>query len=488
MTSSMTTIVIFGASGDLTQRKLVPGLFSLYCKGRLPDRFQVVGVSRSQFSHDEFRAKVEKGAQEFSADIYTQSTWSDFSQHIFYMAGSITEADSYAALDSFLKEGEAGPANRLYYLSTAPRFFLEAAQQLHAAGMVQESDDGWRRVIVEKPFGTDLASARALNAGLHEILSEHQIYRIDHYLAKETVQNLLVFRFANAIFEPLWNRNFIDHIQITAAETVDVGHRAGYYETSGILRDMFQNHLMQLTALVAMEPPASFDADAVRNEKAKVLQAIRPITPATLAQQTVRAQYDGYLEADGVAPDSQTPTYAALQLFIDNWRWHDVPIYLRSGKALKSKATEIIIQFKRPPHMMFPVAENFEMRSNYLAICIQPHEGIHLRFEAKVPDTDAEMRSVDMDFHYEEAFDKSAIPEAYERLLMEAIEGDATLFTRSDSIESAWTIIDAVLQGWQTDAAPKMDRYVPGSWGPDSAETLLSRDKRNWLHGCAEHE
>ena len=332
------------------------------------------------------------------------------------------------------------------------------------------------------------ATARHLNDELHKLLDEHQIYRIDHYLAKETVQNLLVFRFANAIFEPLWNRNFIDHVQITAIETVDVGRRAGYYDSAGVLRDMFQNHLMQLLALVAMEPPTSFDADAVRNEKVKVLNSIRPIGPEELAEQTVRAQYDGYLDAEGVAEGSTTPTYTAIKLFIDNWRWNGVPFYVRSGKAVAAKTTEFIIQFKSPPHVMFPVRKDHEVRANYMAICIQPHEGIHLRIEAKVPDTQAEMRSVDMEFHYDDSFEDIVIPEAYELLLMEALQGDPTLFTRADGIEAAWTFVDAILKGFDSDAAPPMDRYEPGTWGPELAERMINRDGRAWIHGCAEHD
>ena len=481
-----TSIVIFGASGDLTRRKLIPGLYNLFVKGRLPEHFSIVGNSRSAMSDADFRARMLTGVQEFSAESFNQATWEAFAPHLSYIAGSMDDATVYEQIDSALKASEKGDANRLYYLSTAPRFFLLAVQQLHAAGMVDEAA-GWRRVVIEKPFGHDLASAKQLNHDLHQSLTEEQIYRIDHYLAKETVQNLLVFRFANMIFERLWNRDNIDHVQITAIETVDVGHRAGYYDSSGVLRDMFQNHLMQLTALVAMEPPTSFSADAVRDEKVKLLKSIRPITPQNLATQTVRAQYDGYLAADGVADGSQTPTYAAIQLFIDNWRWQGVPFYLRSGKALAKKTTEIIIQFKKPPHMMFPIPDNYDIASNYLAICIQPHEAIHLRFEAKVPDTEADMRSVQMAFEYDDFFDGIAIPEAYERLLLEALEGEATLFTRSDGIEAAWTFIDGVLEGWQTEAAAPMVNYAVGSWGPDSADTLLAQSGAEWMHGCAEH-
>ncbi|MEM7802810.1 MAG: glucose-6-phosphate dehydrogenase, partial [Chloroflexota bacterium] len=309
----------------------------------------------------------------------------------------------------------------------------------------------------------------------------------DHYLAKETVQNLMVFRFANTIFEPIWNRNYIDFVQITAAETVDVGHRAGYYDTSGVLRDMFQNHLLQLLSLVAMEPPTSFEADSVRDEKVKVLRAIRPIGEDELRKHTVLARYEGYLSAEGVAEGSTTPTYAAIQLYIDNWRWQGVPFYLRSGKALANKATEIVIQFKRPPHLMFPSKEDDPLTANSLAICIQPHEGFHLQFEVKVPDTTAEMRSYDMEFHYDEAFEDGLIPEAYERLLLEAIEGDATLFTRSDGIEAAWTFVDSILKGYAGPKSPKLAIYEKGSWGPEKSDQMLSDSGHQWLYGCADH-
>ncbi|MEM7330501.1 MAG: glucose-6-phosphate dehydrogenase [Chloroflexota bacterium] len=481
-----TSIVIFGASGDLTTRKLIPGLYNLYCKKRLPNTFIIMGLSRGAWTDEQFRSEMKKGTKKFSSSTFLEEKWQDFQSHLFYTEGLFDDAQAFERLNGRLATLEASPANRLYYLSVAPRFFLMIVEQLAQQVMLSEQE-GWRRVVVEKPFGHDLASARALNHDLHQHLSEHQIYRIDHYLAKETVQNILVFRFANTIYEPLWNRNYIDHVQITAVESVDVGHRAGYYDQAGVLKDMFQNHLMQLTALVAMEPPASFDADAVRNEKAKVLKSIQPMMPDTIGTHSVRAQYEGYLDAEGVADQSSTPTYAALQLHIDNWRWQGVPFYLRSGKALKTKATEIIVQFKRPPHMMFPIDNDVSIRSNYLALCIQPHEGIHLRFEAKVPDTDADMRPVDMEFHYDDEFEGLAIPEAYERLLSEAIEGDATLFTRSDGIEAAWTYIDTVLQGWASAYAPPMDSYTKGSWGPSSSDLLLTKNGRFWRHGCAEH-
>ncbi|MEM7111265.1 MAG: glucose-6-phosphate dehydrogenase [Chloroflexota bacterium] len=478
-----TSIVIFGASGDLTRRKLIPALYDLFRKKRLIEPFHVFGLAWTKWDTAEFRTQMTAAIQEFDPEDYDESLWQAFVPNLHYISGSFTDPDAYAELDQQLVAAEQGDANRLYYLATPPRFFANIMQQLGAKRMVQETA-GWRRVIVEKPFGTDLASAQALNRELHTVLYEDQIYRIDHYLAKETVQNLMVFRFGNSIFEPLWNRNFINHVQITAVESVDVGHRAGYYDQAGVLRDMFQNHLMQLLSLVGMEPPASFSANAIRNEKVKVLSAVRPIN---VGQDTVRGQYRDYLDAPDVTDGSQTATYAALKLYIDNWRWRGVPFYLRSGKALEKKQTEVIIQFKKPPHMMFPMPDEKSIKANYLSLCIQPDEGMHLRFEVKVPDTEADMRSVNMEFHYEDEFNKQIIPEAYERLLLEALEGDASLFTRGDSIERSWEIIEPVINGWEREGAPPLSLYERGSWGPMAADELLGRNGRFWRHGCGEH-
>lgn len=484
--SPTTTIVIFGASGDLTRRKLIPALFHLWRKRRLPPKCNLFGFADTEWDSAEFRRQMHEGLHEFADEPFSPSAWDAFASGLHYISGSFTNPEDYSTLQTAMADIEGGAANRLYYLATAPRFFAKIVAQLGQAGMVQEKEEGaetdvYRRVIIEKPFGRDLASAQALNRALHTVLEERQIYRIDHYLAKETVQNILVFRFANTMFEPIWNRNYIDNVQITVAETVDVGHRAGYYDQAGVLRDMFQNHLMQLLALVTMEAPASFEADAVRNEKVKALSAVRPIPPEIMSTSTVRGQYSRYRRAEGIAPDSQTATYAALQLHLDNWRWRDVPFFLRSGKALATKTTEIIIQFKQPPHMMFPMPPGEKIRSNYLALCIQPHEGIHQRFEAKRPDTTIEMRSVHMDFDYDEDFGCCLIPEAYERLLLNALEGDATLFTRSDGIETAWQIIDPILQTWESSSTPSLDFYEPGSSGPDTANDLLARSGRTWL-------
>ena len=381
-----------------------------------------------------------------------------------------------------LAEQEAGPADRLYYLATPPKFFPGIAAALGRANMVSEAE-GFRRVVLEKPFGTDLKSAMALTEQLHQVMAEQQIYRIDHYLGKETVQNMLVFRFANGIFEPIWNRNYVDHVQICALEQVGLEHRAGYYDGVGVVRDMFQNHMLALLTLVAMEPPASFNATALRNERAKVLSAVRPIPPDRLGQETVRGQYAGYRQEEGVAPDSQTPTYAAMRFYVDNWRWQGVPFFLRSGKKLKEKRTEIIIQFKKPPHAMFPDAAMDSMPANVLSMCLTPDEGIHLRFDAKVPDTAAGMRPVDMDFTYAETFGPRSIPEAYERLLLDALHGDPSLFNRNDQVELAWQLLDPIIAGWEAPGGPPLTIYEPDNNGPHEADELMLRNGRDWLRG-----
>ncbi|MCB9451617.1 MAG: glucose-6-phosphate dehydrogenase [Anaerolineaceae bacterium] len=480
-----TTILIFGASGDLTHRKLVPALYNLFHKGRMPERFSIVGNARSTLSHEDFRTQMRDGTQTFSAETFDKDVWEAFAPHLWYHPGDATKPDDMTSLEGFLADHEGGHANRLYYLSVAPFLYPTIVENLGTSGMAKE-DGGWRRIIIEKPFGTDLASAKALNKLVHSVFDEHQIYRIDHYLGKETAQNILFLRFANTIFEPIWNRNYVDNVQVTVAETVDVGHRAGYYDQAGVLRDMFQNHLLQLLALVTMEPPAAFNATALRNEKVKVLSAIRPVQ----IEDTVRAQYDGYCRAEGVAPDSQTPTFAALRLHIDNWRWQGVPFYMRSGKALATKTSQIRIRFRRPPHLMFNLPQDGEaFAPNTLSICVQPDEGIHLSFEAKLPDSTSETRSVEMEFHYRDSFEEVIIPEAYERLLLDALLGDASLFTRSDEIEVLWGIIDPILQGWNNPDAPAVTSYTPGTWGPDTADDLVKRDGFSWGQGCIhDHE
>jgi len=481
-----TSIVIFGASGDLTRRKLIPALYNLMRKGRLPENTRIVGFARTEYGDEEFRKEMQAGVQEFRPEDYDESLWARFAPLLHYVPGDLTRLESFHKLDAALKKSEAHHANRLYYLSVAPKFYDSAASNLDTAKM-NRSGGCWRRIIVEKPFGRDLETARELNNSLQAVFDEDQIYRIDHYLGKETAQNIMFFRFANTMFEPIWNRNYVDHVQITVAETVDVGHRGEFYDGTGIVRDMFQNHLLQLLTLVAMEAPASFDADAVRDEKYKVLRSIRPMEPDAIADDTVLAQYEGYLQEDGIDPRSRTATYAAMKLAIDNWRWQGVPFYLRSGKALKEKVSEIVITFKRPPHMMFPLQRGARIRRNYLAIGIQPDEGIHTHFEAKVPDTVADMKSVDMEFHYTEGFKNLELPEAYERLLLDALQGDASLFTRSDGIEKSWELVDPIIQLWESPQGPPLATYAKGTWGPAEAEHMMGRDAQAWVIGCGNH-
>jgi len=477
------TIVIFGASGDLTSRKLVPALYELKRKGRLPDQTRIVGFSRTKFSNEAWRENLAETTARFVGEDFSRATWEEFAPSIFYHAGDIDRPESFRSLAPYLDEleGERG-ATRVYYLATAPRFYEPAVAQLGEAAMVEESLHP-RRLVIEKPFGTDLKTAQELNRKVHEVFHESQVYRIDHYLGKETVQNVLVLRFANGIFEPIWNRNYVDHVQITAAEEVTIGHRAGYYETVGVLRDMFQNHLLQLMCLTAMEAPARFEADAIRDEKVKVLRSVRRLGREDVFTDSVRGQYRKYRDEPNVAPDSETATFGAVKLQIDNWRWQGVPFYLRSGKAMSCRTTQIVIQFRQAPHMLFDVGPRAPYEANRLVLQVQPAEGIQLHFHTKVPDAGMKLRLTDLSFQFAEKFG-GGMPDSYQRLLLDVMQGDASLFSRSDEVELAWSIIDPIQQGWERPGWPPLALYEAGGWGPPAAEEWMCKQHRQWFDAC----
>jgi glucose-6-phosphate 1-dehydrogenase len=491
-TPGPSALVIFGASGDLTRRKLLPALYNLARGHKLPPRFSVIGVARTAMTDDAFRAQFEESLREFAGITATDEVAASLARRLFYLAGETDDPDLYSRLRTRLDQAD-GTEGALYYLALPPSAYQTVISRLGESGLTSTPPPGWRRIIIEKPFGTDLRSARDLNALVHEHFAEDEVFRIDHYLGKETVQNLMVFRFANGMFEPIWNRRYIDHVQITAAETVGVERRAAYYEGAGALRDMVQNHLIQLLALVAMEPPIAFTAAGVRDRKMDALLSVQPLVAereeAGEPVNVVRAQYaDGwvagsevaaYRREPGVAPSSITETYVALRLQLDSWRWAGVPFYLRTGKRLPKRTTEIAIQFRRPPLEIFKRISASSVAPNLLIINVQPDEGISVRFEAKLPGTRMQLAPVMMNFRYGTAFGVD-VPEAYETLLLDAMLGDPTLFARHDFVEASWALITPVHDAWQNAASTTIPTYEAGDWGPSEAAALIARDGRRW--------
>jgi glucose-6-phosphate 1-dehydrogenase len=487
-----TIIYIFGGSGDLTQRKLIPALYNLYIDHYLPEKFVILGVGRNEVTDTAYRARLKKGVMEFSRrqdEIKTQ--WSKFSKHVDYTQLDLTADKSYTILANQIKKIEKEwkeEANTIFYLSVAPQLAPAIAKKLSSSKLC--ADSSRCRIVFEKPFGHDLESAAALNKLLRKMFKEEQIYRIDHYLGKETVQNILALRFANAFFEPIWNSNYIDHVQITAAETVSIENRGSYYENSGALRDMVQNHVLQMLCMVAMEAPISFEADEIRNKKLDVLNAIRKMRPEDVHENAVRGQYasgwlegaevKGYREEPNVAPGSGVETFAAVKFYVDNWRWKDVPFYIRTGKCLNQKTTLITIQFKQAPDYAFPEEASHTWRSNRLMLSIAPKMDVRLRFQAKQPGPQMALQPVDMVFNYSDAYGDNH-PEAYETLLEDVIEGNPTLFMRADQVEAAWKVIRPIMEVWETKPPVDFPNYAPGSWGPEDAEALIAADGHHWV-------
>ncbi|RMH08286.1 MAG: glucose-6-phosphate dehydrogenase [Nitrospirae bacterium] len=488
------TLVIFGGSGDLTRRKLLPALYNLLLDQLLPDKFAVIGIGRKAWDDQQFREVAHKGVTQYSRRAIQPEKWETFASRLYYVCGAIDDPALYSLLCARLQEIESTwhlPGNRIYYLAIPPGAFAQACNGLHQVGLIVPPSEGapFSRVIVEKPIGYDLASAQAINTAIGRVFDESQIYRIDHYLGKETVQNIMVLRFANSIFEPVWNYKYIDHVQITVSEAEGLGTRAAYYEEAGALRDMVQNHILQLLCLIAMEPPYSLDPDVVRNARMEVLRALRPIRGKDVLTHTVRAQYahgviqgkevPGYRREEGVRPDSTTETYVALKIFVENWRWSGVPFYLRTGKALARRASEIAVQFRDVPEILFNANPDMRLAPNVLTLRIQPQEGMSLRICSKIPGTRAQTHPVEMNFNYGDAFSAPS-PEAYERLLLDVMVGDASLFMRRDAVEASWAWITEILEGWKAHGSRWLPEYPAGSWGPIEADRLIETDGRTW--------